>query len=123
MARSAYDLIKRFKAFHETNPKVYDLFRQFTLELLRSGRRNYGAQGVLERIRWHFAVRTAGDAFKVNNDFAAFYARMFMFQFPEYLGFFRRRGSAADSSLPPETLRPLPAARRTALKVKEGGNE
>jgi len=90
------DLFIAFARHHEENPGVWELFQRFTLEAIRAGRAHFGAKAIMERMRWFTDIESRGDAFKVNNNFAAFYARMFEQEFPQHAGFFRKRHSAAD---------------------------
>lgn len=81
--------------YHAANPRVYDLFESFTIELVCAGRRHYSAKAIFERIRWHYDVETTGDEFKLNNNYPAYYARWFMDRHPEHEGFFHTRRLAA----------------------------
>jgi hypothetical protein len=90
------DLTAKFLDFDAANPHVYTEFEHCALKLIERGRKHYGAQGVIEHIRYETAIRTVGDEFKINNDFAAYYARMFEARNPQYTGFFSKRRSAAD---------------------------
>ena len=59
-------------------------------------------QLVLERARWEMYVPTIGNAtdpYKLNNDYAAFYARLIMHTCPDLRGVFVTRSSVADSGL------------------------
>src|SRR5436190_17628290 len=86
------ELRERAKAFHVTHPDVMELFERFTLELITRGFKHYGAQAVFERVRWETPAGEDGlSSFKVNNDYAAFYARSFRARHPEHRGFFRLR--------------------------------
>lgn len=89
-------LKQAFEDFHAQNPGVYELFKRFTFELIQAGRTYYSSDAVCHRIRWHTAIETEGDDFKINNDYTAYYARKFMRDFPEYKGFFRVRSVAAE---------------------------
>ena len=86
----------RFEVWHQQNPEVYRLFKRFAGEGIRAGRKHLGTNMIIERIRWYSAVETTGDIYKINNNFAPYYARMFMKDFPQYDGFFRTRKSKAD---------------------------
>jgi hypothetical protein len=87
----------QFRAFHRANPRVYELFVRFTQRAIQRGHRNLSADMILHRVRWETAIETHGaDEFKINNNFSAFYARMFMRDYPRHDGFFRTRASAAD---------------------------
>lgn len=86
--------------FHNKHPQIWELFCQFTFELINKGFKNYSAQhGIFARIRWHIDTATSnrGKAFKINNNYSAFYARWFMEKFPEHKGFFRKRTQLSKS--------------------------
>lgn len=86
----ADQIFNAFCKFHERNPIVWELFEQFTMQIV--GMRNkYSAQAVFERIRWQMDIETDGVVVKLNNNFCAYYARMFEAKHPEFTGFFRSR--------------------------------
>jgi hypothetical protein len=91
-------LIKEdFIKYDNENPQVWEKFKYFTLQAIRSGRNNMGSKAIMERIRWYTMVETSSkDVFKINNNYSAFYARKFMKKHPRFDGFFRTRGSVAD---------------------------
>lgn len=95
--RTMTRLEQRFREFHASNPRVYELFVKFTLQVVRAGRKRYGAFAILNRIRWHVEIETRGDEFKVNNNWSPFYARLFMQDHPQHDGFFETRASEADA--------------------------
>lgn len=101
------ELRAQVKAFHKENPKVWVLFKRFTLELINRGFEHYSAKGVFERIRWESsqAENRGKNDWKLNNNHSAFYARAFMKKFPEHDGFFRTREQISKSGqatkLPP----------------------
>ena len=79
--------------FDVENPEVWELFKKFALQAMKSGREHYGAASIFERIRWHVEIETRGGGFKLNNNFRAYYARKFNATFPHHVEFFRvRRG-------------------------------
>lgn len=84
-------LTARFLAFNRQNPEVREQFFAFALGLIRRGYRHYSAHGILYRVR----LEQVG-LFKINNDWSAFYARLFREAYPQYRGFFRFRISRAD---------------------------
>jgi len=79
--------------FHRENPKVWQYFVRFTLEVIDRGFQHYSVNGVFERIRWESDVADAEgrSTFKLNNNHRPYYARWFMRMYPEYEGFFRLR--------------------------------
>jgi hypothetical protein len=87
---------EEFDIFHRNNPQMFALFERFSLAAIKAGREHFGAQTVIERIRWYTDVESHGDQFKINNDYAAFYSRLFEELHPVHKGFFRKRRSVAD---------------------------
>lgn len=77
--------------FHTQNPHVYELFKQFTFQVIDAGFENYSVNAIFERIRWHTDIETRGSSFKLNNNHRAYYARLFHHDHPEHDGFFRTR--------------------------------
>ena len=77
--------------WHKKNPHVYQLFERFTWQCIAAGRTHYSAMAILQRIRWHSEIETKGDDFKINNNHAPYYARLFAHQNPKYKDFFRTR--------------------------------
>ncbi len=87
------EMTSQVRAFHEKHPLVWDLFVQFTNELIAKGFNNYSSKAVFERIRWETdqADVDGKSTFKLNNNYTAFYARRFMWMYPQHKGFFRTR--------------------------------
>lgn len=85
---------ERFQRFHERNPHVYRLLREMALGL-KARRQRMGMKGLFEVLRWQYMVRTAGDDFKLNNDYTAPYARLLMAEEPQLRGFFETRKRTA----------------------------
>jgi|TARA_Y100000310_G_scaffold292621_1_gene321533 hypothetical protein len=83
--------MSEFSEYDQENPHIWLLFRATTLMLLRQGFRHYGAKTIMERIRWHTSVEQGERDFKINNNWASFYARKFMEHHPVHEGFFFTR--------------------------------
>ena len=83
-------LEKRFWRYHGDNPHVWQMFKRFTFQATNR-KTHYSADAILHRMRWFTEIETHGDIFKINNNYAAYYARMFMNEFPQHKGFFRTR--------------------------------
>ena len=77
--------------FHQDNPHVYELFERFAFQAIQAGFKNYSANAVFERIRWHTDIETQGSGFKLSNNHRAYYARYFHTRNPDYDGFFRTK--------------------------------
>lgn len=83
-----------FERFHRANPSVYALFERFTLEAVYAGAEHCGAKAVWERLRWEASIttrRNEGAQFNLNNNFTAYYARLFMEKHPDMPDVFRTR--------------------------------
>lgn len=83
-----------FDKFDADNPEVYDLFCKFTQEVLDAGYPVVPAAMLLHRIRWEsmFAVKTEDDEpYKLNQNYAAYYARKYMVDHPEKGEVFKTR--------------------------------
>lgn len=117
-ASRADQIFERFCKFHEANPRLWELFQQFALDVARRGRERYSVSAIVERIRWHVDIETGGADVKINNDFKAYYGRMFMAKFPQYPIFETRRLLSAEAPAYGEdvpVMPPLPAAGEEAL--------
>lgn len=87
-----------FQIYHRENPQIYEEFKRFSLQIANRNRKKFGAQAVIERMRWESFV-VGNDDFKVNNNYSAYYSRLFMKDFPEFEGFFRTRTAKADKEI------------------------
>jgi hypothetical protein len=85
-----------FGIFHRANPHIYRLLRQMALEYKRAGNARCGMKMLWEVLRYHSAVQTRGEPYKLNNNYTALYARELMRNEPELRGFFETRERRAD---------------------------
>lgn len=83
----------KWREYHAKNPEVYDLIELYAFKAIAAGRTQYGVQSILEMVRWHKDMRIAPDedGFKLSNNHAAYYARLFHTKNPKYAGFFKTR--------------------------------
>jgi len=84
-----------FCSYHQSNPQIYNKYEELTLELIEKGVKHYGTMDMLGAIRWTTAVSGTGQ-YKVNNNYAPYYARLFEKRNPQHTGFFRMRKSKYD---------------------------
>lgn len=85
-------LEERFWDFHDENPRVYELFDRFAMEAVRAGRTRIGAKMLIERMRWYTTVEAVDtDGWKLNNNYTAFYARLWVEDHPEHAELFELR--------------------------------
>ena len=98
MTKTRHDEIRdQCQAFHVEHPEVWELFVQFTFQMIDRGFNNYAVSGIFERIRWEKDIGGDGlTMFKINNNYKPFYARRFMKMFPKHDGFFRTRHQVSE---------------------------
>jgi len=89
-------LVRTFRQFHQANPHVYTKLRELALQLKRKGRERYSIVWLFEVVRWHTAINTTDQDYKLNNNLRPWYARLLMHREPELVDFFRTRSSVAD---------------------------
>lgn len=94
--RRADQIFKAFVQFHAENPAVWTLFERFALAAIAAGRSHYSANSIFERIRWHVDIETTGKEVRLNNNFRAYYARMFHAKHPDHSEFFRNRRRTSE---------------------------
>lgn len=80
----------QFLEYHKQNINIWKEFEKITLELASKGRRGYSAMQILGIIRYHSDIK-GNDEFKVNNNYAPFYSRVFAIKHPQYQSFFEFR--------------------------------
>ena len=83
-----------FSNFHKNNLKVFALIVRYADESAKK-RNRYSIEDILSIIRWHRDEDTVGDIFKLNNNYKAYYGRMYM-QYRNKPKFFETRNSLAD---------------------------
>jgi len=91
MESRARQIYQRFVKFHMDNPRVWELFQRLAFDVLEAGFRRYAADAIFHRVRWEIDIVTRGDMVKLNNDYTAYYARMFAAVYPQYAGLFKLR--------------------------------
>ena len=82
------ELEEKFNEFHESNPHVYRKLEELALKAIAVGFEHYGIRTLLENVRWHVDMTTTDDRFKIGNNHAPYYARLFHKLNPEHSGFF-----------------------------------
>lgn len=78
MSKTAQQMQEQFNEFHKNNPHVYRTIVRMTRELKAQGHNKIGMQMIIEVLRWRSMMKTIGDDYKLNNDYASFYSRLIM---------------------------------------------
>ena len=81
--------IESFINKHKRDKYIWRLFEQYALKAAEKGKK-LGAKAIMERVRWECEIEDSGE-FKINNDYTAYYARVFAIAHPEYADFFEFR--------------------------------
>ncbi len=74
------------------NRHIYAAFCVKARQMARV-RKHYSARAILHVLRWESDLHENRSQFKVNNNWSAGMARLFMQDYPEHQGFFRCRDS------------------------------
>ena len=75
---------RAFVAYAKKNPRLWGLFKRYTLQVIRTGKKAYSCRAIMHRLRWHMEITTRGDDFKIGNNSTPYYARMFHAMYPEH---------------------------------------
>lgn len=84
---------EKFSVFHVSNPHVYRELVKLTASAHARGRKKIGIKMLFEILRWNYYMATddPNSEFKINNNYAPFYARLIMSEQPEFDGIFELR--------------------------------
>ena len=85
------DISESFRDFIKENPRFYELFERFALELIKAGNKVLSSYLICERIRWEYHIQTTDKNFKLNNSLRPHFGRLFMRRNPQYKGYFKTR--------------------------------
>jgi hypothetical protein len=83
----------KFEEYHRLNPQVYTALESMTRELVNRGRGKIGIKMLFEVLRWNYYMSTndPNSDFKINNNYAPYYARLLLEKHPEWDGIFELR--------------------------------
>ena len=94
------DKIKRFKEFHAKNPLVYKMFKRYFIQLIDKSRgKPLGSKLAFERTKFEILTTHKVDQYKINNDFAPAYARLFIKENPAYKDLVKLKVSFFDGEV------------------------
>jgi len=90
---------KKFEEFHRENPWVYESMVRLARQAKAAGKTKIGLRLLLEVCRWERILSTTDEDFKINNNYAPYYARLIMSQCPDLKGMFNVRVMAGERDL------------------------
>jgi len=84
---------EKFEEFHRLNPLVADLLEGMANELIKRGRKKVGIKMLMEVARWSYQMDTDDPSsdFKINNNYAPYYARLLIERHPNWESVFELR--------------------------------
>jgi len=82
---------KPFKQYDKENPEIWELFKNYALSAIKNGFKTFGSKAIFEVIRYNESIKKGSDGFKVNNTYTPDYVDKFEKEFPQHIGFFRKR--------------------------------
>ncbi|USN15546.1 hypothetical protein KIKIMORA_04280 [Brevundimonas phage vB_BpoS-Kikimora] len=81
----------RWRRWDKANPEFYAAWKDYAQEALQAGVPKISGWLLANRIRWDCDIQTKGDAFKVPNDFIAYFVRLWIAEHPNHARFFECR--------------------------------
>ncbi|MGW2881321.1 hypothetical protein ACWDBP_34900 [Streptomyces sp. NPDC001233] len=87
---------ERFEAFHRLNPWVLHALESLTSDYLGHGAKRVGIGMLFEVLRWRYVAATAGDDFRLNNNFRSRYVRLLIERHPQWARVFEVRALRTD---------------------------
>ena len=85
------ETLDQFKSYHRSHPWIWKEFYALACEMAATGRKRYGAKSIMEVLRWNYEKANPNKDFKINNNFAAYYARLCIAHDPKFETFFELR--------------------------------
>jgi hypothetical protein len=86
-------IYEKFLEYHKKNPHIFEELMRLADDLWRKGRKRIGLQLLFEVCRYNSMIRAEdpNSQFKINNNYAAHYARLMLNQRPEWNTFIEIR--------------------------------
>lgn len=83
----------KFEEYHRLNPQVCSALEQMARDLINKGRRKVGIKMLMEVLRWNYQMKTddPNSDFKINNNYAPYYARLLIERNPQWADVFELR--------------------------------
>lgn len=96
----AFQFTPDFLDYLPVNLHVYEAFEREALAVARRGHKRYSARTIIEVLRHHSALREEGGAWKLNDHYTPYLARLFALMNPGYASMFEFRVAKAVNSKP-----------------------
>ena len=77
--------------FHRENPMIWEYFKKYAFEAIDKKHKKISHWLIVNRIRWEIYVITTGKDFKINNNYIAWYARLWQEAYPEHKTLFNTK--------------------------------
>jgi len=89
-------LLAEFRAYEAANPHLLPTMERIARALIADGRKRIGAKEIFERLRYDDGYRFEGEPFRLDNRFAAGFARRLLEVAPDLEQYVERRRSRFD---------------------------
>lgn len=86
---------KDFERFHRENSHVLLELEELAREWFDAGNKVVGVKMLFETLRWKSGIQTAGDPYKLNNNYHSRYVRMLIERNPHWVNRFKTRALRA----------------------------
>jgi len=86
-----------FIQHYRNNPQLWTAIVKYSLELQKARNRG-GLRTVMERIRWDTMIGVGQKPYKISDRYTAYYARLLMWKYPVFRGFFRLKRVQIDGT-------------------------
>lgn len=96
----ADQIFAAWSRFHGEHPEVWEHFQRFAFEAIDSGMPHCSADLIVHRIRWYVSIERRAVELKINNNFVAWYSRLFAEVYPQHAEFFERRVLVSQKARP-----------------------
>jgi hypothetical protein len=80
-----------FLAYHRKNKNLWILYQRKALELINKGASRLSSKSIFEKLREDADFKTISEDFKLTNNYTAYYARCFIYFYPQYKDLFELR--------------------------------
>lgn len=82
---------EQFTKFHHENPHVYEKLVQLARQWKAAGHEICSIDLLINKLRWEIGIRTKGQDFVINNNYASRYSRLIEANERDLVNFFTKR--------------------------------
>jgi len=89
---------ERFEIYNKANPQVLETLERLAERMVARGRQRIGIKMLFEVLRWDYYMQTTdpNSEFKINNNYAPYYARLIIERHPDWCNLFQLRQAGEE---------------------------